>query len=97
MSKKSKPGFYNVSMLALNSAILLMSMGTSYTMGNAKFMKECVEVAILAPPIVLNMANFLVKLTLNMCLKLNKDIKNIRLAFKKVKPCEATININKLT
>jgi hypothetical protein len=49
MSKKSKLGFYNVVMLALSSTILLMCMGTSYTMGDAKFMKECVEVAILAP------------------------------------------------
>jgi hypothetical protein len=50
MSKKSKPGFYNVAMFAFSSTILLMCMGTRYTMGDAKFMKECVEVAILAPP-----------------------------------------------
>jgi hypothetical protein len=49
MSKKSKPGFYNVVMLALSSTILLVCMGTRYTMDDAKFMKECVEVAILAP------------------------------------------------
>jgi hypothetical protein len=41
------------------------------------------------------MANFVVKLTLNMGLKLNEDIKNIRLAFKEVKPREVTISINK--
>jgi hypothetical protein len=95
MSKKSKPGFYNVAMFALSITILLMCMGARYTMGDAKFMKECVEVAILAPPIGLNMANFVVKLMLNMGLKLNEDIKNIRLAFKEIKPCEATISINK--
>ena len=63
-------------------------------MSYPKRLKERVEVAILAPPIRLDMNNFVLEKTFNMFLKLNKNIKHIRFAFNKVKPGKATISIN---
>jgi hypothetical protein len=70
-------------------------MRTSYTVRNPKLSKEGVKVAILAPPIRLNMNNFLPEKTLNMCLKLKKNIEHIRFPLKKIKPSKPTISINK--
>jgi hypothetical protein len=61
MSKKCKTSFNDVTMLAFRSTILLMSMRASNTMYDAKLLKERVEVAILAPPIRLNVENFVAK------------------------------------
>jgi hypothetical protein len=49
MSKKSKPSFYNMTVLAFSSSVLLMSMRTCDTMDDAKLMKEGIEIAISAP------------------------------------------------
>ena len=67
-------------------------------MGDLKLIKESLEVAIFAPlpPIGLNMDNFMLEKTFYMHLKLNEYIKHIRFALKKIKPCEATIGINKI-
>jgi hypothetical protein len=59
------------------------------------FLKERTKVAILAPPIRLNMNYLRLKKALNMGLKLKKNIKHIRFLFKKIKPREPTISINK--
>jgi hypothetical protein len=61
MSKKCETNFNDVTMLAFRSTILLMSMRASNTMYDAKLLKERVEVAILAPPIRLNVENFVAK------------------------------------
>jgi hypothetical protein len=63
-------------------------------MRNSKLAKECVEVAILAPPIRLNMNNLMLEKSFNMLLKLNKYIKHIRFALNEIKPSKATISIN---
>ena len=40
------------------------------------------------------MDDFLLKKALNVCLKLNEDIKHIRLFLNKIKPSKPTISIN---
>ena len=95
MSKKCKTGLNYVTMLALNGAILLVCMWTCQTMRDPKLIKERVEVAILAPPIGLDMNNLMLEKTFDMLLKLNKDIKHIRLTLNKIKPSKSTISINK--
>jgi hypothetical protein len=61
MSKQGETSFDNMAMLAFSSTILLMSMRACYTMYDAKFVKECVEVAVFAAPIRLYMKNFMTK------------------------------------
>ena len=64
-------------------------------MRDPKLIKESVEVAIFAPPIGLNMDNFMLEKSFYMHLKLNEDIKHIRFALKKIKPGKTTVCINK--
>jgi hypothetical protein len=61
MSEKSKTSFHYMTVLAFSSPVLLMSMRTCYTMYNTKLMEKGVEIAIFAPPIRLNMKNFVAK------------------------------------
>jgi hypothetical protein len=63
-------------------------------MRNPKLLKERVEVAILAPPIRLNMNYFVLEKTFNMRLKLSENTKHIRFALNKIKPSKATISID---
>ena len=82
-------------MLAFRSTVLLMCMWTSKTMRNPMFLEEGAKVAVFTAPIRLDINNFCFEKALNMCLKLEKDIKHIRFTFKQIKPCETTIGINK--
>jgi hypothetical protein len=50
MSKKSKPSFYNMKVLAFSRSVLLMSMRTCDTMDDAKLMKDGIDIAIFTPP-----------------------------------------------
>jgi hypothetical protein len=92
--KKGYASFNNVAVFTFSNAILLVGMRASYTVSNAMLLKERTKVAILAPPVRLNMNNFRVEEPLYMTLELQEDIKYIRLAFKKINPCKATISIN---
>jgi hypothetical protein len=49
MSKKSKASFNYVTVLALDSTVLLMCMRTKNTMRYPKLIKERIEVAIFTP------------------------------------------------
>jgi hypothetical protein len=84
-----------MTMLTFSGAILLMCMRTRHTVRDPKLIKKRIEVVIFTPPIGLNMKNFMLKETLNMCLKLNKNIEHIRFPLNKIKPSEPTISINK--
>jgi 20S proteasome alpha/beta subunit len=95
MGEQGKAGFYKMSMFTFSGAILLMCMRTRHTVQDPKLIKERVEVVVFTPPIGLNMKNFVLKKTLNMCLKLNKNVEHIRFAFNKIKPGEPTVSINK--
>jgi hypothetical protein len=55
MREQSKTSFNQVTMLSFSSTVLLMCMWTRDTMCNPKLLEKSVEVAILAPPIRLNM------------------------------------------
>jgi hypothetical protein len=76
-------------------AILLMCVWTRDPMENTELLKESIEVPVFTSPVRLNMDNFLIKEALNMILKLQKDIKHIRFAFKKVETSKTTKSINK--
>jgi hypothetical protein len=64
-------------------------------MSDANVTKELIEFGIFSSPVSLHMDNFLVEKSLNVTLKLQKDLKNITFSFKKIQPCETTITINK--
>jgi hypothetical protein len=94
MSKQCKPSFNNVTVLAFSSTVLLMCVRTRHMMRYSKFLKEGTKIPILTTPIRLNMNNFVIQQTLNMCLKLHEDMKHIRFALNQVKPSKATKSIN---
>ena len=95
MSKQSKTGFNNVTVLTLGSAILLVRVRRRHTMGGTQFVKEWVEFFILTTPISLDMNDFAIEKAFNMFLKLNKHIIDIRFMLKQIEPSKATESINK--
>jgi hypothetical protein len=83
-----------MTVFTLNGTVLLMCMWAGQTMRYSKLIKECVEVAVFAPPIGLNMNDFMLEKAFDMLLKLNKYIKHIRLTLNEIKPSKSTICIN---
>jgi hypothetical protein len=69
-------------------------MRTRHMVQDPKFLEKSIEVVILTTPIRLNTNDFGLEETLNMCLKLQENIKHIRFALDKIKPSKATISIN---
>jgi hypothetical protein len=59
--KKKQTDFYNMSMLTLSRAILLMCVRTRNKMGNTHTLEKGVKFLILASPIGLHCKDFLIK------------------------------------
>jgi hypothetical protein len=94
MHKKCKSHLNNMAMLALDGAILLVSVWAGNMMGYT-YAFEGVQGLILPSPIGLNNMNFAIKLSFNKILKIMKTLKNFRLMTQKVDPSELAIIINK--
>jgi hypothetical protein len=84
-----------MAMLALDGAILLVSVWAGNMMGYTYAFEEGVQGLILPSPIGLNSTNFAIKLSFNKILKITKTLKNFRLMTQKVDPSELAIIVNK--
>jgi hypothetical protein len=75
MRKKCKSHLNNMAMLALDGAILLVSVWARNMMGYTYAFEEGVQGLILPSPIGLNNMNFAIKLSFNKILKIMKTLK----------------------
>jgi hypothetical protein len=82
MGKQDKSHLNNVTMLAIGSTILLMSVRARDMMRDANGSKEGVEFLIFASPIGLNGYDLAIKYLFNKLLKLKKIFGHLRLMMK---------------
>jgi hypothetical protein len=68
--------------------------GAGYKMGDANMIKEGSQFVVFTTPICLHTQQFMIKKTLNMSLEVMKFLKDIRLMFKEIDPCELGKIIN---
>jgi hypothetical protein len=80
--------------LVLCESILLVHVWAWDMMKDTHMLEEGGEFLILTFPIRLNSVNLCIKEALNHLLKFMEFVKNIRLVFKEIKPCEFTVVIN---
>jgi hypothetical protein len=88
VSKKSETHLYNVTMFALDNAVLLMGVRERNLMRYAKVTKKGIKFLVLPTPIRLDSKNLGINPSLNKTLKFKEIFKHLRFGAKQIKSGE---------
>lgn len=82
-------------MFSFNYTVLLMSIRAGNMMIYTNMLNECMQFTVVSSPISLHIYDFPIDKSFDMCLKLDKSVLNISLAFERINPRELAMIIDK--